>query len=278
MIINSSTTTISSSSNLHLNANTIFGGSIQAQQTLIFGLYQFQDFGSGMRINSSSNTITGINRFFSTNSNQILVYGNDTITPVDFNLLGDITISGAINGISNLTLTAANGSSGGNVVITPGTGSVTQDGSIQLVTNVTPLTSSPTPVTVTGGGFSLIKVTGSSATTLNPTTTINSRQGVMVFDDSISPIPPLTGLSIQVFNNTLIPAPPPLPPFISNDQVMCCVSGWATGGGTPPAFTFPQPSITVGGINQPGLNFTVNIFNTDPVNSLSNVSILFMLI
>ena len=219
--INSTTSTISSNTNLHLNANTIFGGSITATQTLIFGLYQFQDFGSGMRINSSSNTIDGINRLFSTSSNQILMYGNSTLTPVDFNILGDITVSGDVN----------------------------------------------------AGGLSLVKVTGADVTTAIPSTTINSRQGVIVFNDAGTPIPPLTGLSIQVFNDTLVPSNIP---FISVDQVMCCISGWSTGGGTPPAFTFPQPTVTVGYINQPAPSFfTVNIFNTDPINSLINVSVLF---
>jgi hypothetical protein len=193
---------------------------------------------------------------------------------------GDSLVTGDAGNILLIGGTAFSGT-GGNITLTAGTGSVlgptpTPDGSIQLITNLTPLTSSPTPVTVTQGGFSLYKLSGVPVTTATPSTTINSRQGVVTFNDVETPIPPNSGLIIQVFNNTLQPSN--LVPFISNDQVMCCISGWTTGGGSPPAFTFPQPTVTIGNINQPSLFFEVNIFNTDTVNSLSSVNILFMLI
>ena len=205
--------------------------------------------------------------------------------PIAGNTGGNITLTASFidggNG-GSINLTSGNSSNfAGNIVLTAGTGAMlgstpTPDGSIQFITNVTPLTPSPTAVTVTEGGFSLVKVTSAPpATTDTPITTVNSRQGIAVFDDSATPIPPLSGIQIQVFNNTLLPG---TPSFVSNDQVMCCVVNWATGGGPPPAFTFPQPTVTVGGIDQSNLRFYLNIFNTDPVNSISLVNVLFMLI
>ncbi len=183
----------------------------------------------------------------------------------------------------NILLTTGNSgiASAGNIVLTAGTGAVlgttpTPDGSVQFITNLTPLVNTPMPVTITQGGISLMKFGGPPVTTTSPSTTVDSRQGVINFDDSDNPIPPLTGLIITVSNNTLQPGL--MVPFISNDNVMCCISNWVTGGGTLPNFTYPQPTVTVGNINQPSLYFELNIFNTDPVNSLSNVNILFMLI
>ena len=180
------------------------------------------------------------------------------LTGGNISLLASL-IDGGNGGSINLTAGNASGF-GGNIILTAGT-TPTPDGSIQFITNVTPLTPTPTAVTVTEGGFSLVKVTSAPpATTDTPVTTVNSRQG------------------IAVFNATLQPAIPPIPPFVSNDQVMCCVVNWTTGGGPPPAFTFPQPTVTVGGVDQSNLRFYLNIFNTDPVNSISTVNVLFMLI